>query len=151
MSLTLSFITGSSTVIVEAFENDDYDLFYDSIEKEADFSLHIQPRDLQILSLCASEFNGKKPLNLKKQMTVLLDEEEKGLFSIDNKWVDYISAIPLDKNKELCNKWFEEMNKKYPKEQIDLTEEAIETIEDLISLCRFCIDNKKELFHYWEL
>ena len=151
MGLTLSFVTGSSTIILDALKSDDYDLFYDNIIKEADFSLHLSPRDLQILSLCAAEFNAKSPLNLREQMAPLIDQNDKGLFSIEEKWVYYMSAVPLEQSKVLCNRWFEEMNEKYPKEKIVLTEEANKAVEDLISICQFCIDNKKELLHYWTL
>ena len=151
MSLTLSFITGSTAVILESLKNDDYDLFDENVSKEADFSFHLQPRDLQILSLCAAEFNAQKPLNLRKQMTVLIDNEDMGLFSMDNKWVEYIGTVPLEQSEILCNRWFEEMNRKYPKEKIELTEEAVEAVENLISICRFCIDNKQDLLHYWTL
>ena len=152
MGLTLSFITtDSSTIILDALKDDDYDLFEDNIIKEADFSLHLKPIDLQILSLCASEFNAGPSLNLRKQMTPLLDQNDKGLFSVDSKWVFYMSAVPMEKSKILCARWFEEMNRKYPKENMMLTEEAIEAVENLISICQFCINNKKELFHYWLL
>jgi len=152
MGLTLSFITASSSaIILEAFKDDDYDLFDDNIIKEADFSLHLKPRDLQILSLCASEFNAKKPMNLRKQMTLLLDDEEKGLFEIESKWVSYFGTVPLEQSKNLCGRWFEVMNRKYPKEKIEITEEAIEAVKNLILICQFCINNKTDLFHYWTL
>jgi len=90
MGLTLSFIIGSSTTILEALAADDYDLMYDNITKEADFSFHLQPKDLQTLSICASNFNAKNQMGLREQMKLLLNDKEKGLFSVERVWVEYI-------------------------------------------------------------
>lgn len=64
MGLTLSFIMGSSAMILNALQSDDYDLFYNEIDEEADFSLQLQPKDIETLSVCASEFNGNKPMRI---------------------------------------------------------------------------------------
>ena len=151
MGLTLSFIMGSSAMILNALQSDDYDLFYNEIDEEADFSLQLQPKDIETLSVCASEFNGNKPMSFRKQIAVLLDDEDKGLFLISDRWINYIGSIPLEKHHALCVKWFEKMNDDYPDEDIEITEDAIVAVKDLLEICRLCINTKKELLHYWSL
>jgi hypothetical protein len=151
MGLTLEFLLGNDKKIIKAAKKLDYDLFDEPscILKKADFSLHISPKDLNTLSLAASKYNNHTPLDLREQLILIVNKADHGLFGINNRWVEYFSQVSQNDSDNLTQVWFNEMQKQYPNEKIEVTKEGINAVKDLSELCKYAINNRKEVYHFW--
>ena len=73
----------------------------------ADFSLHLQPKDLQTLSDCAAQYTSQPLKPFRGALACYLDEADRGYFLVNDNWVD--AMVTLVKRKNLLqkglNKW----------------------------------------------
>lgn len=151
MGLTLEFLIGDDKKIIKGVKDIDFELLDDEhcITKKADFSLHISPKDLNTLSITLSTFNKLKPMGVRENLYLIIDEADYGLFWIDEKWVNYVSMINTDELEKITDEWFRQMQKQYPNEILEVTQSAIDAIKDLHELCEVAIKKRKTVFHYW--
>ncbi|CAG0942047.1 hypothetical protein BROC_01699 [Candidatus Brocadiaceae bacterium] len=153
MGLTLEFLTGDSAKIETAFLKDDFDLL-DSpqvVHKRADLSLHIVPKDLDLLSYQFGKFARSAPIALRPYLHVILDEEDRGLFLVDKDWITYAATVAEDTVNKIDEGWFDAMRQEYPNENIELTPAATKAIGDLVSLCKYAIQHRLAVYHCWWL
>lgn len=70
MGLTLKFFAGDDARLTEVFRGANYYKFNDPevIFAEADLSLHIEPRDLDLLSMEAGRLTTQSPIDLRLQL-----------------------------------------------------------------------------------
>ena len=151
MGLTLEFLLGDDKKIIKGVRKIDFELLDEKycITKKADFSLHISPKDLNTLSMSLSPFNKLKPMELRENLYLIINELDHGLFWIDKKWVNYISMINPDDLEKITYEWFKKMQNQYPNEILEVTQSAIDSIKDLYELCQCAIKKRKTVFHYW--
>lgn len=150
MGLSLQFLVGSASEILDALSDVNFDKLDDLIEKEADFSLHLQPKDLQTLSDCAAQYTKQLLKPFRSVLVCYLDEVDRGYFLVQNDWVDAMATIDICKTKEITAKWFEQMALNYPDEQIgNPTDEAETAVYKLIELCKYAVQFEKPVIHIW--
>lgn len=97
MGLSLIFCAGADAEapkkILKALETVDYEALEPLIARKADFSLHLIPRDLELLSQCAAPFSARKEAPFRAGLTCYLDEADRGLFIVSEEWEQYMAAI----------------------------------------------------------
>ena len=154
MGLTLEFYIGNAGKIEEAIADVLLELLDDPtiVHKRADLSLHIDPNDLNLLSVQFGLHSGRPFLELRPFLTVLVDEEDRGLLSVDATWVDYVSNVQEKSIATIVRDWFESMRKEHSDEDIpDPSQDVLDAVRDLITLCK---DGKKrnlQVLHGWFL
>lgn len=150
MGISLQFLVGAPREILDALSDVNYDKLDSFIEKEADFSLHLQPKDLQTLSDCAAQYASQFLKPFRSALVCYLDEADRGYFLVHNDWVDAMATIDISKAKELTAKWFAQMAVNYPNEQIgNPTAEAETAVYKLIELCKYAVQFEKPVIHIW--
>lgn len=136
--------------IVTAIAQTEFREFRRCIEKQPDFSLHLQPKDLQLLFDCANHFTNQLLIEFESALTYYLDEVDRGFFIVHPSWVNAMAAIDCNHFHKLALKWFKEMKKQYPNEQMGQpTIEAEKAIADLIELCRYAVQFEKMVLYVW--
>lgn len=155
MGLTLEFYVGDPEVIGPAVAEADFDLLYksDVVKKRADFSLHIQPKDLDTLSLQVADMLGQSPVLLQESLGDAIggDESDHGAFLVASEWVSQVAGLQSSVSVELTKRWISEMARIYEDEQIVVTPEAEEAVSSLILLCRFAAETDTPVIHSWFL
>ena len=150
MGISLEFLVGAPKGILDALADADYEKLDGLIEKEADFSLHLQPRDLQTLFDCAAQYTSKFLKPFRSALVCYLDEADRGYFLVHDDWVDAMGTVDIRKAKELAAKWFEQMAADYPDEQLGSpTAEAETAVYKLIELCKYAVQYGKPVIHIW--
>jgi len=150
MGLTLKFLAGAPKGVLDAISEYDYAKLDRLTEKEADFSLHLQPKDLQTLSDCAASFTSRFLKPFRTALVCYLDEEDRGYFLVNDDWVEAVAAIDRGRSKALAGKWFEKMAEDYPDEGIGKpSAEAEAAVAKLIELCQYAVQQSKPVIHIW--
>jgi len=150
MGLSLQFLIGAPKEMLDALSECDYDRIDLLTEMKADFSLHLQPRDLQILSDCAAKFTKKSLKPFRTALVCYFDESDRGYFLIHDDWVSVMATIDIRKSKTITAEWFKRMAEIYPDEQIGEPNPAAETaVCDLIKLCKHAALYHKPVIHIW--
>ena len=151
MGLTLRFYIGDSKRIEKAIRESEIDLLYDPevVHKCADLSLHIVPRDLDLLSRQFGKHSRRKPLDLRPHLGMIIDENDRGLLSVDKAWVKYIAKARVDAADRIVGDWFEAMRQEYPEEEIKVTQAARSAVRDLVELCKEATRKRAKVLHVW--
>ena len=150
MGLSLEFLIGPPKEMLDALTECDYAELDRLTEKKADFSFHLQPRDLQMLSDCAASYAGRPLKPFRSALTCYFDEADRGYFLVHDDWVDAMATIDAKEHKMIAAKWFEKMAKNYPNEQIGKPSEAAENaVRALIELCKHAVQFEKPVIHIW--
>ena len=94
MGLTLEFHAGDKSRIAKAIQESDLEVLGnpDVSKFNVDLSLHITPHDLDLLSASFGEAKLIPPLQLRKFLKVMVDEEDRGALGVDQDWINYIAA-----------------------------------------------------------
>lgn len=155
MGLNLSFYAGDAQQILKAVRASDFD----TLEKHcpgdtyADFSLHITPRDLELLTIVACQFTDKSPLSFRQSLDLsgeFVDEVDRGGYLVVKPWVEIWSSLKSTYSHQLVEKWFAIMQHEYNDDpEILPTPEAVEAINHLISMSQKAITNKLSVVHVW--
>lgn len=150
MGLSLEFLVGAPKEILDALSECDYAKITQFTEKKADFSLHLQPKDLQTLSDCAAQFTSQPLKPFRTALVCYFDEVDRGYFLLNDDWVDAVATVDIRKAKAITEKWFERMAEEYPNEQIGKpTAEAETAVCELIELCKYAAQLEKPVIHIW--
>ncbi|WP_251318116.1 hypothetical protein [Flintibacter muris] len=151
MGLSLIFCAGADAEapkkILKALETVDYEALEPLIARKADFSLHLIPRDLELLSQCAAPFSARKEAPFRAGLTCYLDEADRGLFIVSEEWEQYMAAIDPAKAKALTETWFQAMGP----EAVSPSPDAVAAVEDLIALCQYAGQTGNPVLHMWML
>lgn len=152
MGLTLEFYLGDKAKIHQAFINVDIECLYDSevVHKKADFSLHIQPKDLNLLSHAFAESTGLAPLSLRDHLDVLVDEIDLGLLEVDTAWVNYIANASEKDVNAISTAWVTAMSREYEDEVIH-SDDLTQAVADLMSICKTAKQTNGVVLHGWFL
>lgn len=155
MGLTLQFAIGERQTLIDAVKQFDLE-FLDDIDASnqlADFSLHITPNDLNLLIYLAAESKQKGPFGLRENLDTnvfYFDSEEAGAYFVDPKIKTLFSELDKNDASMIANKWFDQMGAEY-KEEIFFTDEAVTSIEQLITICKTAKESNLDLVHFWYL
>ena len=155
MGLTLEFYMGDPDAIGPAVEQADFDTLDKSgiVKARADLSLHIQPKDLDTLSIEAAGLLGQRPVLLQESLGDAIggDETDHGAFLVSSDWVSQIGALHPTTAQELANRWIDSMALQYDDPEIRVTPAAEEAVSALISLCRRAAETSTPVIHAWFL
>jgi len=153
MGLTLEFYLGDSDVIAKAVEELDLEKLRSIgiIKGMADFSLHIEPNDLDLLSHQLDQHSNQQAIELRPHLRVLFDDIDRGAFEVDDEWVSYVLAVPRAAVRNITESWFNRIEQKYGDERIEVTEAALKAVDDLLQLCRRAKTEGQPVSHVWFL
>lgn len=137
--------------MTEVFRGDHYYEFNDPevIVAEADLSLHIEPRDLNMLSMEAGRLTAQSPIDLRSQLTRGVDERDRGLLYVSKQWVSYMAAVPISSVSILAERWASRMRESYDTQDIVVTGAMTQALTDLIALCARACAERLPVVHVW--
>jgi hypothetical protein len=152
MGLSLEFYAGDAATIAHAFNEVDLDGLRDgtAAQRHADFSLHLSPTDLDLLSAVLAEHRGVPTHTLYDCVGPSLAEQpgESDAYLVDPKWVKMVAATDLNAAESLAGIWISRVGKALDK-PVQLTPEAISAVQDLIALCRHADTHGVDVIHTW--
>ena len=153
MGLTLQFLLGNVAEIENAIVSVDLEWLYDPsvIIKQADISLHIIPKDLDLLSRQLGVVSALDSMDLRPHMKVIFDEKDRGLLAVDKAWVEYASTLSEDNIPDVAEKWATAMQLEYDDDKICVTSDMLQSIHELIDLCRTANNSGMQVLHAWFL
>lgn len=151
MGLSLYFYIGNLEKIEAAVRDCDFHTLYDPevCAHRADFSLHLQPRDLDTLSRQIGSHSQQVPVDLRPNLVVRVDEEGYGLLIVDSAWVLYVARIDLADVPAAVEGWFRAVQAQYSNEQIAPTPEAAAAVDSLVRLCKLAEKTRQPVSHVW--
>ena len=154
MGLSLEFYAGEAIGIGADFTAFEFDGLRDGTRARAyaDFSLHLSPTDLDILSELIAEQIGTAPLLLNDSLiqTVGGIENESGAEVVDPAWVRIVAATDQAAAEELATAWIGRIGDEYG-QQLDVTPEAVMAVRSLINLCQVAVRENFDVVHTWYL
>jgi hypothetical protein len=154
MGLSLEFYAGDPEVIGADFTAFEFDGLRDCTRARAhaDFSLHLSPTDLDLLSDVIAERIGAAPVLLNDSLirTVGGRAGESGAEVVDPAWVRLMAAADEATALELAAAWVERVGAECG-QQLDVTPEAVRAVGELIRLCRTAERERLGVVHTWHL
>lgn len=153
MGVTLEFRAGDKSRIAAAVREIDFDALDDprATKLKADFSLHITPHDLDLLSEAIGELCSKQILRLDSFLTGIVDEDDRGALLVDSRWVAYVAGADSTKVQAISHLWAEKLKAELPDDGINLTEEMTAAVVSLLDLCKRATFEGLEVVHVWFL
>lgn len=153
MGLSLQFVIGNRTEILNAIRQFDFD-FIEKLESEnklADFSLHLIPNDLNLLVNSANEALDETPFGLRENLDFsehFVDSEDGGATLVSPKVSVLFSRFDRSKVRGLADRWVEKMEKMH-NEKIGVNPEIMNSIDQLIGISKKSIEQNLDLIHIW--
>jgi len=153
MGLTLEFHAGDKSQIATAIEKIDLEsLDNPDVSKfRVDVSLHITPRDLDLLSESIGEVASIQPKRLGPFLTGLVDETDRGALSVDRAWIGYVAATDMRLVKAIAERWAEKLKTTYPDENVQLSDAMTEAVQSLLEFCKRAMKENCDVVHVWFL
>jgi hypothetical protein len=152
MGLSLEFYAGDVATSARAFYAVDLDGLRDgtAAQRHADFSLHLSPTDLDLLSEVMAEHRGVPAHTLHDCVGPSLAEDpgESDAYLVDPMWVKMVAAADLNAAESLAGTWISRVGKEI-NEPVQLTPEAVSAVQDVIELCRHADTNGVDVVHTW--
>ena len=154
MGLSLEFYAGDAVAIGQEFTAFKLQGLRDCTKARAyaDFSLHLSPTDLDILSDVIAQRIGTEPLALNDCLirNVGGTEGESGAEEVDPAWVRMVAQTEEAWTPELASEWIKRVGVEYG-QQLELTPEAVRAVQELIRLARLAIRQGVDVVHTWYL
>jgi hypothetical protein len=154
MGLSLEFYAGDAATIGADFTAFELNGIRDGRRAlaYADFSLHLSPTDLDILSEVIAERTGARALLLNECLihNVGGSEGESGADVVDPSWVRMIAALSETAAPELAAKWIGRVGAECGQE-LEVTSDAVRAVQELVRLCKLAVRDGVEVVHTWYL
>ena len=154
MGLSLEFYAGDAETIGADFSAHKFGGLRDGTRARAyaDFSLHLSPTDLDILSEVLAERVDAPPLLLNDSLvrTVGGTANESSADVVDPAWVQLVAAVDDAAVPELAAEWMRLVGDEYG-QQYEVTPDAIRAVSELIRLCRTALTERLAVVHTWYL
>jgi hypothetical protein len=151
MGLSLEFLSGHQQDIVSALEDADLERLYDdSVTKaKADFSFHLEPDDLNLLSLSIGKHSRQEPLELREYLTVLVDEPDFGALAVSEIWLAYVAEASNTQAEAIAKDWINSVADRHNDVELQLDASHVEAVRALILLCQQAVKEFLEVMHVW--
>jgi hypothetical protein len=156
VKLDFQFSTGKTEEILNAVENRNYD-YLNKIESEgnlSDFSLHIDFLDIDLLLNCISTYKNLKINKFRTNFVNTencIDQKEFGAILLNKEFIELLSTLKESDVEIVSQNWFSEMAKKYPTEEIIVTNDAKESISKLISISKLAKTENTKMIFIWSI
>ena len=152
MSVSFEFYIGDYETIKTALIECDLDRLDEPnvVSGKADFSLHLEPNDLDLLSLAMGKLSGCEPMNLRTNLVSIHDESDHGLFEVKREWIDYVSAVTEDQISDLALAWVSAASSAHV-ETFEPNDDIEFAVGQLIVLCHTAKRNSDRVLHFWYL
>jgi hypothetical protein len=156
MGLSLEFYAGNAEAIGTAVSEVEFDGIRDGTGAlaYADFSLHLAPGDLDVLSGVAAEQVGIEPLLLSRclvgEVGTIDDGAGGGADVVDPAWVEMVAALDEADSGEVTARWIGALAEVYG-EDLAVTEAAVRAVGSLIRLCKAARSGRAQVVHVWYL
>lgn len=150
MGLALEFYAGSREKIIKAVQECDLDLLDEPgvTAAYADFSLHMEPRDLNLLSRAIGVVENREVLELGDFLNGVVDEDGYGALDVGRDWVRYAATTnPL--NIDVIVQGWSELMSALHGESIAPNDSMRKALSDLVSLCRLAVNTDAAVVHIW--
>ena len=153
MGMLMDFYAGKAAEIGEAFTSQDFEALRGLARAHADFSLHLSPTDLDLLSEEAFAMTDREPIGLldSLEQNVGGDGSESSADTLSQRWVAGIAAFPEERVEELAKRWFRAVAEDRQEPEDEITPDALQAIRELITLCRTAEREKLDVVHTWSL
>ncbi len=113
----------------------------------ADFSLHLDPTELDVLSECM----GVEPLLDLLGRRVGGDGDASEANVIDPKWVAAVGALPDSSANQLAEDWLKAVREEQGEAATEDAGDATQAVRELISLCRTAAKERCDAVFAWSL
>jgi hypothetical protein len=155
MGMLMGFYAGDANQIGKGFSSGSRVPLWKQpfVQATADFSLHLSPIDLDLLSEEAYRLVGMQPVTLTDSLTdhVGGDGESSSADVVASQWVATFAQIPNQRVEELAKNWFVEVGKEHNEPPEQPTADALRAINDLIHLCQIAKERNLSVVHTWSL
>lgn len=155
MGLSLEFYAGDAVTIGTDFSAFEFDGIRDGTRAQvyADFSLHLLPIDLDLLSAVIAESVGAVPIALHDCLIRTVggygDDEGKAEV-VDPAWVRLIASADESEASNLAFDWMQLVGARCNQETC-ATPDAVNAVRNLICLCQIAVRKKLDVVHTWYL
>jgi hypothetical protein len=155
MGLSLEFYAGNAEEIGKAFCSFTLDKLHDGslALAYADFSLHLSPVDLDILSQQIAVILRCEPIYLLDSLVEAFCEEstEHGADKVAGEWVQMVARLADEQLEELAHLWITGVAEEHKEPSIQVTPDAVRALRELVQLCRIAMQTGSDVVHTWYL
>lgn len=150
MSIRMYFGTGDPEEVARLGRQAG-DRWRDAVEdtEQADFSLHLEPADLDLLSLAVGDVVGVDPQPLRPALTVLVDGAGGGVLLASPRWVGYIAAAHAADPREVTEAWEAALSDRHGAGSTRLDKDAEDAVRELVELCFHSHHIGAHVLHWW--
>ncbi len=118
----------------------------------ADMSLHLEPRDLDLLSRAIGTLGGGgDPRALRPSLRPIVDTAEYGLLAVEPGWVAYVADRAALAPETIAEAWAAAMRELHGDAAIVTTPAMVTSVAALLSLSRQAHAAGRGLLHGWAL
>jgi hypothetical protein len=154
MGLSLEFYAGDPAAIAADFTAFEFEGLRNGRRAlaYADFSLHLSPTDLDILSEVIAERVGVAPLLLNDSLIRNIGGivDETGAELVDPTWVRMVARTERTATTDLTGEWIRRVGAEYG-QSLEVSPEAIEAVDNLVTLCQLAVRQNVAVVHTWYL
>lgn len=155
MGQLIHFYAGNAEAVGRAFDQHDYQALRDrqKFPLNADFSLHLSPIDLDLLTEEVQKLVGSGPTSL----TDALGEQVGGNGSdsaaevVSPDWVAMLAAVPDASVESLLTEWTRAVGEEHNEPELKPTDDIRQALRDLLTLCREAQRQALPVVHTWSL
>jgi hypothetical protein len=154
MGISLEFVAAPHKQVFDAVMGLDLDML-DHLRipgRYADFSFHLTPNDLNLLTDEACQMLNDEPVDFRESLDTYgwhIDEPDRGAYLVYRDWVELFSLMDDDQPDHLAGRWFARMGEKYDEPGMTVTPEVIDAVRALLSVCQYAIKSESDVVHYW--
>jgi hypothetical protein len=151
----INFYAGDAEGVGRAFARHDYAALRDPqrFPFRADFSLHLSPIDLDLLTEEAQRIVGSGPTSLLDSLGTRVggDGEESAAEIVSPDWVEMMAAVPEASVESLIAGWTRAVAEEHSEPELTPTADMRKALQDLLTLCREAHRQALPVVHTWSL
>jgi hypothetical protein len=151
----IHFYAGDAEAVGRAFSERDYQTLRDPqrFPLTADFSLHLSPIDLEILTEEVQKIVGTGPTTLTDSLGKRVggDGDESAAEVVGPGWVEMMAALPDASIESLITSWTRAVAEEHNEPDLKPTDDIRKALRDLLTLCREAQRTGLPVVHTWSL
>jgi hypothetical protein len=150
MKPLIRFYAGPSRDLGKAFGDYDLERLGSLARAQADFSMNLQPFDIDLLSKLAYQLQGKPPIRAfgEAQAGCVGDNNAGSAYLLSTEWVATLAGFPRERLDELTETWMRAVAEEW-KKAAPVTPEIAQAVRDLIALCQTARQDRLDVVLAW--